>query len=250
MNIRAIRIIWVREILVQLRDRAGLISSVARSLVWLLMMGGGFGAARFAGLTVDYQAFILPGIVAMSLQFTSIRSGISVIWDREFGFMKEILVSPASRFSIMAGKVLGGVTVSLGESAIILALGPFLGVHLTVVSFAESIAIMALISATLVSMGLVVSAFLKTFEGFQTIMTFIIMPMFFLSGALFPLDGIPSWMVPFTVLNPLTYAVDALRIVLIGVGNGHLSLEGDLLVLLCALAVTMALGTGAFKKSE
>ncbi len=248
MNIRAAKTILVREVRVHLRDRANVISSVARSVLWLIVFGGGFGAARFSGLAVDYQEFLFPGVIAMSLLFTSIRSGTSVIWDREFGFMKEILVSPASRFSIMAGKVAGGAAIAAMEGTIILLLGPLFGAKLTLANVLASIALMFLISISLVSIGLIVATVMKSFEGFQTIMTFLIMPMFFMSGALFPINTLPAWMTPIVSANPLTYGVDALRIVLLGIGQ-H-SMATDLAVMAAAAASTMALGSQAFKNRD
>jgi ABC-2 type transport system permease protein len=176
------------------------------------------------------------------------HSGISVIWDKEFGFMKEILVSPASRFEIMAGKVLGGSTIAVVEGMIILLLGPIIGAKLTAAKIVTSITIMFLMSLSLVSIGLIVSAIMRSFEGFQSIMTFIIMPMFFLSGAVFPLDKVPSWMTPLTVLDPLTYGVDALRMTLVGVG--YRSILVDVVVMTATAVVTISIGTKAFENTE
>jgi ABC-2 type transport system permease protein len=248
MTVRAAKAIARRELTVQLRDKAGLASSVARSVIWLLIFGGGFGAARFQGLEVGYQEFLFPGVVMMSLLFTSMRSGISVIWDREFGFLKEILVSPASRLTIMAGKVAGSSTIAVIESCVVLVLGPFFGIQHTPVNLATAVVILYLTSFTLVSFGLVIASFMKSFEGFQTIMVFLIMPMFFLSGAIFPLDTLPSWMAPLVRLNPLTYGVDALRGVLIGANQNSIHLNlGVLITVACA---AMAVGTRAFKSRE
>lgn len=242
---KAIRILWLREVKTHVRDKPRVISSIVRSLLWLIIFGSGLGAARFAGLQINYQTFLFPGVIAMSLLFTSMHSGISVIWDREFGFLKEILVSPTKRSSILLGKVLGGSTIAVFEGIIILLLSPVVGVHITVYSAVISIAIMALISTSLVSIGLVVASIIESFEGFNTIMSFIIMPMFFLSGAVFPLDRIPEWMTPLVYINPLSYGVDALRTILLGISYFSFSLD-ILLILLFSLA-TMSLGVRAFK---
>jgi ABC-2 type transport system permease protein len=248
MSLRAVRSIWLRELKVHIRDKARVVSSISRSVLWLIIFGGGLGAARFAGLGVNYQEFLFPGVIAMSVLFTSMHSGISVIWDKEFGFMKEILVSPASRFEIMAGKVLGGSTIAVVEGMIILLLGPIIGAKLTAAKIVTSITIMFLMSLSLVSIGLIVSAIMRSFEGFQSIMTFIIMPMFFLSGAVFPLDKVPSWMTPLTVLDPLTYGVDALRMTLVGVG--YRSILVDVVVMTATAVVTISIGTKAFENTE
>ena len=248
MKTRAIKTIWLRELKVYYRDKAGRISSIGRSLLWLLVFGGGLAATRLAGLDINYQTFIFPGIIAMSLLFTSVRSGITVIWDREFGFMKEILVSPASRSSIMAGKVFGTSTIAAGEAMIVLLLGPFVGVGIDVPKVLLCVALMFLISFTLVSIGLILSTLMKTFEGFQSIINLFIMPMFFLSGALFPLSTIPAWMTPAVDLNPLTYGVDLLRVVLT---NEHFfDLGLDVVVLVFYAILTMALGVRAFNSRE
>ncbi|MBD3388413.1 MAG: ABC transporter permease subunit [Candidatus Altiarchaeales archaeon] len=248
MTFRALRTIALRELKVNLRNKANLVSSISRPIIWYLIFGSGFGAARFAGLNMDYREFLFPGVVAMSLLFTSMRSGISVIWDREFGFMKEILVSPSSRLNITAGKIAGTAVSAVLEGAIILVLGLLLGAHVNTISFTLSLAIMFLTSISLVSIGLIISSFMRSFEGFQTLMTFLVMPMFFLSGAIFPLGQIPSWMKPLTTVNPLTYGVDALRIIL--TGAGHNNLLTDLAALITAATLTTLAGTRAFKTEE
>ncbi|MFH1055184.1 MAG: ABC transporter permease [Candidatus Altiarchaeota archaeon] len=248
MNLRAVKVIWLRELKVHIRDRARVISGIARSILWMVVFGAGFGAARFTGLEVNYQEFLFPGVVAMSLLFTSMQSGISVIWDKEFGFLKEILVSPASRFSIMAGKLIGGATIAVMEGAIVLLMGPFIGVKLTVAKFLLCVALMFLSSLSLVGIGLIIASVMKSFEGFQVIMTFFIMPMFFLSGAIFPIDKIPKWMAPLTAIDPLTYGVDALRTVLIGVGYHQLGV--DIAVMAAAAVVAAIIGTRAFRLGE
>ena len=245
MSFRAFKTIWYREIIVHFRDKASVISSIARSIIWLLIFGGGFGAARFAGLEVDYKIFLFPGVIAMSLIFTSMRSGISVIWDREFGFLKEILVSPASRISIMLGKVTGGATIATMEGSVILLLGPFFGLELTITKIVYVISLMFLSSLSLVGMGLVIASFMKSFEGFQVIMTFMIMPMFFLSGALFPLDQLPTWMTFLTKINPLTYGVDSFRIILLGFGNNNIYF--NVFFLVSAAIITTVIGSKAFR---
>jgi ABC-2 type transport system permease protein len=248
VTLRAVKTIAVRELKVNLRNKANLVSSISRPIIWFIIFGSGFGAARFAGLDIDYREFLFPGVVAMSLLFTSMRSGISVIWDREFGFMKEILVSPSSRYSITAGKVLGTALAAVMEGAVILLLGFLMGANLTPASFITSLAVMFLTCVSLVSIGLIISSFMNSFEGFQTLMTFLVMPMFFLSGAIFPLNQIPAWMTPLTRINPLTYGVDALRITLTGQGQNSILL--DLTALLLAAAATTIAGTRAFKNGE
>ena len=247
MNPRAIKVIWLRELRVHFRDKPRLLSSLARSILWMVIFGGGFGAARFPGLSVDYQGFLFPGVIAMSVLFTSMHSGVSVIWDREFGFMKEILVSPASRFSILAGKLFGGSSIAVMEGGLIMLLGPLMGVHMTPGKALAALFIMLLTSMSLVGIGLIIASMMKSLEGFQIIMSFFVMPMFFLSGAIFPLDKIPAWMTPLTMINPLTYGVDALRAVLMDMG--HYPVVVDLAILVLAATLTSLAGTRAFQNS-
>ena len=248
MNLRSVKTIWMRELRIYYRDKSGAISSMGRSLLWLFIFGGGLGAARVSGLAVNYQEFIFPGVIAMTLLFTSIRSGITVIWDREFGFLKEILVSPASRTAIMAGKVLGTSTIATGEGLVVLLLAPLIGINITPLSILYCLPVMLLMSFTLVSIGLIISTLMKTFEGFQTIMNLFIMPMYFLSGALFPINQMPSWMAPAVAINPATYGVDALRQIVDGAG--YYSFTLDIGVLIVYAAITIALGVRAFNSRD
>jgi len=246
IEIRAVKAIWYREVKANLNDKTRVVSSIVRSLLWLVIFGGGFNSVRFAGLGItNYQEFLFPGIVGMSLLFTSMFAGISVIWDREFGFLKEIVVSPISRFSMLLGKVLGGSTMAMAEALIILFCSFIVGVNVEWVNLPLILLTMILISFTLVSLGLTVASFLESFEGFNTIMSFVIQPMFFLSGAVFPLESMPVWMKPLVYLNPLSYGVDALRTLIIGVP--HFSLWFDFLVMILASSLMMALGSRAFK---
>lgn len=248
ISFRAMKTLWYREVITHLRDRSRMVSSITRSILWLLIFGGGLGAARFGGLGVNYQVFLFPGVIAMTILFTSMRSGISVIWDREFGFLKEILVSPAPRYSILLGKVLGGSTIAVFEGFIILLFSFIVNVKLTVFSFTASIVLMFLVSIFVVGLGLIIASAIESFEGFNTIMSFIIMPMFFLSGSVFPLSQIPLWMKPLVYLNPLTYGADLIRYVILGIN--YVDLRIDLLMVLAYILLTMTLGVRAFETTK
>ena len=179
-------------------------------VLWLLVFGSGMRGVELAG-TQNYQTYLFPGIVAMTLLFTSVWSGISIIWDREFGFFKEIMVAPVSRTSIVIGKALGSGTSALIQGFILLPLSFLVGVHLSPMSFLILIPTMILISIGLVCIGLFIASMITSMEGFNFIMSLVIMPMFFTSGALFPLTSAPDWLRGFSYVNPLTYGVDILR---------------------------------------
>lgn len=216
-NIEAIYRIWLRELIRYYRDKLRIVSSLVQPLLFLVIFGGGFGFVKVGNL--NYQSFLFPGIVGMSLVGISISGGISVIWDREFGFFKEILVAPISRMSIFIGKALGGCTIALIQGIIILSLSFVIGIPMSVNSFMMSVLMMLIISLGIVSLGLIIASFMETFEGFGVIMNFIVFPLSFLSGALFPLTEAPQWLRIVSYFDPLTYGVDALRHIIIGVSS-------------------------------
>lgn len=214
-EVEAIYRIWLRELIRYTRDKGRLASSFVQPLLFLAIFGGGFAFVQLGN--INYQSFLFPGIVAMSLVTISISSGISVIWDREFGFLKEILVAPVSRTSIFIGKALGGCTTALIQGLIILSLSFLIGIPLAAHSFLMSIVIMLITSLGIVSLGLIIASIVETFESFGVIMNFLIFPLIFLSGALFPLSEAPQWLRYVSYVNPLTYGVESLRNVIIGV---------------------------------
>jgi len=209
-ELRKIYGLWHREVLRYWREKSRIISSLILPLLWLLVFGSGMRGMELSG-TQSYQTYIFPGIVAMTLLFTSVWSGISIIWDREFGFFKEIMVAPVSRTSIVIGKALGSGTSALIQGFILLPLSFLVGVHLSPLSFLILIPTMILISIGLVCIGLLIASMITSMEGFNFIMSLVIMPMFFTSGALFPLTSAPDWLRGFSYVNPLTYGVDVLR---------------------------------------
>jgi ABC-2 type transport system permease protein len=209
-ELRKIYGLWHREVLRYWREKSRIVSSLILPLLWLLVFGSGLRSMQVSpGLT--YQTYIFPGILGMTLLFTSVFSGVSVIWDREFGFLKEILVAPVSRTAIVIGKALGSGTSALIQGTILLPLSFLVGVHLSPISFVILIPTMILISVGLVAVGLLIASLMTSMEGFNFIMSLVIMPMFFTSGALFPLTTAPVWLRDFSYINPLTYGVDVLR---------------------------------------
>jgi ABC-2 type transport system permease protein len=245
-EIEGIYTIWLREVIRFWRDKSRIVSSLVQSLLFLIVLGGGFSFVRFGN--VNYQTFLFPGIVAMSLVGISIASGVSVIWDREFGFLKEIHVAPISRTSIFIGKALGGCTTALIQGIIILSLSFIIGVPITPNSFLLSIFLMIVISLGLVSIGLIIASLIETFESFGMIMNFIIFPLIFLSGAFFPLQEAPEWLKIISFANPLTYGVEAIRYTIIGFSSIPFSLS--LTIIIAFSLVMILLGGIAFSRQK
>ncbi|HEC24288.1 MAG TPA: ABC transporter [Chloroflexi bacterium] len=212
-NLKGIFTIWYRDLLRYIRDRSRIIASLAQPLLFLFVFGGGLAPAisGLAGGRLDFKQFMFPGILGMTVLFTSIFSAISIVWDREFGFLKEVMVAPVSRTAVALGKVAGGSTIAMIQGSIILLLAPLLGITLSVGQIVSLVLLMLLMAAMMTSLGILIAARQRSMEGFQMIMNFLLMPMFFLSGAFFPLQGVPQWMEWLAKINPVTYGVDALR---------------------------------------
>jgi ABC-2 type transport system permease protein len=251
----AVYAIWLRELVRFLSERSRIVGALGQPLIYLLIMGTGFGATFRAAAVpqgFSYIAFMYPGVLGMTVLFTSLFSAISVIWDREFGFLKEILVAPVSRATIVAGKVLGGATVATLQGTLLLALAPAAGVRLAPVQVLQLWLVMFLVACTLTSVGLVVASRMSTMEGFQVIMNFLVLPMWLLSGAFFPLRGLPGWMTALVHADPLTYAVDALRGVVYARSPLHAALvlypyRVDLAVLGAALVAALVAAVATFR---
>jgi len=232
--------LWYREVIRYWREKSRIISSLISPLLWLLIFGSGMRGMQLTG-TQSYQSFLFPGIVGMTLLFTSVWSGISIIWDREFGFLKEIMVAPISRTSIVIGKALGGGTSALIQGLILLPLAFLVGVHLSPLSVIIIIPIMILISVGMVCIGLLIASLIESMEAFNFIMNLVIMPMFFTSGALFPLTSSPQWLRGLSYANPLTYGVDALRWATFGGATTTLPAYTEIIILvLFAIAMILA----------
>lgn len=215
-----------------------------------MIFGGGLGLSISAKSGFNYTQFLLPGIIAQTLLFTAIFLGISVIWDRQFGFMKEILVAPVGRVSIFAGKMFGVGTAAIIQGIIVIILGFFIGVPLTVYAIAFAIPLMIIITIGLTCIGLIIASLMTSLESFGTIVTFVNMPMFFLSGALFPVTNLPSWIQWVFYINPLTYGVDALRSVMISGWHPIIPLQYDILIIALFDVVMVAIGTYLFSNRQ
>ena len=209
-DLRAIYTLWLREVKRYGREKTRLVSSFVQPLLWLVIFGSGIRLSSI-GSGIDYQKFIFPGIVGQTLLFTSMFMGISVIWDREFGFLKEILVAPVSRISVFVGKMLGGSTDAVIQGTFVFLYSFVVGISLDVRGFILSLPVMLLITFGMVSVGLILASLMESLEGYGVIQTFVNLPLFFLSGALFPLSYVPEWLKWVSIIDPLTYGVDALR---------------------------------------
>ncbi len=238
--------VWRREFIVFRREVSRVISSVVSPLMWLLLFGGGLGATVQVGGT-GYQEFIFPGIVVMSVLFTSMFYGVYIIWDRKIDVLKAVLVAPVSRIAIFSGKVLGGCTDAVVQASVLLVVGLFF-VAYTPVGLLTALAVVVLTALGFVALGLGIGAFFDSLEGFQLIGTFVVFPLFFLSGALYPLDGVPPWLRALSYVDPVTYAVDAARHALLGTSAFPLWL--DFGVLLGFATATVLAGSVAFSRMK
>ena len=212
MNLSAIYTIWEREIIRYWRDRIRIVTTIIQPLMFLAIFGTGLRSAlASSSLGIDFLKFMYPGIIAVNVMGVAFFSTISTVWDREFGFLKEILVAPVSRTSIVIGKVLGATTIASSQALLLLALAPIIGITLRLAIVPELFVFMLLLAFTISGMGLLIASLLKSLESFGLLMQLLILPMFFLSGAFFPLTNVPGWMKFLSAINPLSYGVDALR---------------------------------------
>lgn len=248
----AVYVIVAREFKKFIRERTRLVSTIARPLVWLFLVGGGMSRMIPASGGVSYMQFIFPGILGMTILFSSIFSSISIIWDKEFGFMKEILVAPISRFSIVVGKATSGMVLSTLQAVVILAFFPFLGLKIGVAEVAGIILVSAILSFAISSLGIVLASFYDSYESFSVIMNFIVMPMFFLSGAMYPVKLMPDILKFFTKINPLTYGIDAIKHLSLPHESGAMGADFpfllDLAVIIASSVIFVAIGGKAFER--
>jgi ABC-2 type transport system permease protein len=210
-DLRAVRMIWKRELIRFGRNRVRIITSLAQPVIYLFILGTGLSKLAPGGGKVDYRTFLFPGVLAMTVLFTAIFSALSIVWDREFGFLREMLVAPVRRSALVLGKCLGGATVATVQGAVMLLFAGFVHVPYSVPLFLTLIAEMALMAFTLTAFGTVIAARMAQVETFQVVMNFFVLPLFFLSGAVFPLNGLPQWLSWLTKLDPLSYAIDPMR---------------------------------------
>jgi ABC-2 type transport system permease protein len=214
---RSIWVIAYRELVRFLQDRPRMFSSFSMPIIFLVIFGAGFG--RLIGQMmpgVDYLQFMYPGILAMTVLMTSIMSGISIVWDREFGFLKEVLVSPLSRSGVLIGKAVGAATIAIIQGAIMLVLAPIVNVPINLGTVLALLPLLLILSLSLSGLGLLIGARMRSQQGFQIVMQLVIFPMMFLSGIFFPVSGVAAWLAVLSKLNPVTYGIDAIRQVFLG----------------------------------
>ena len=235
--------IFLRDVKKFWRERSRLLGGVARPILWLLILGSSLKAAISTNAIssgVDYQQYIFPGVIGLTLIFSALQSAMSIIWDREFGFLKEVLAAPVPRLSIVIGKALGGATQATLQGIITLLFAPLIGLWLSPLAIAELIVMMFVVAFALTALGVVIAGRMTSFEGFGTISNFVVMPMYFLSGAIYPTSNVPAWLKPLIVINPLSYGVDALRHITVGVGSFPFLFDLGFIILFSAVMVVIA----------
>ncbi|HTW42643.1 MAG TPA: ABC transporter permease [Solirubrobacteraceae bacterium] len=264
---RTTAMVWLRELIRFERTRTRILSGLIQPILFLIVLG--YGMAGLVGSVggFDFKKFMFPGIMAMSVVTTAIFSGMSIVWDREFGFLREMLVAPTSRASLALGKTAGGATVAAVQGSIMLLLAPLIGVHLTAVLVLEIIGLELLMAIALTAFGVFVATHIERMEGFQVVMQMLLFPMIFLSGALFPLNKLPGWLGVLVHINPLTYAVAPLRQVVFAAQHmtpearkrfpstvelfGHtLSLATELMIVAVFATLFIALAIRGFSRTE
>jgi len=259
---RGVWIVAYREVLRMVRDPARMASSFVMPLMFLVIFGSGFGRL-IGGMApgVNFIKFLFPGIIGMTVFMTSMMSGVSVVWDREFGFLKELLVAPISRLGIVVGKVIGTVVLALFQASVMLLLAPFIGVSITLTLLAKLIPLLVIVSLSLSSFGILLAVRMRSQQGFQMIIQLLIFPMMFLSGVFFPLNNVPGWLSTISKFNPLTYGVDSVRhafLDAVGAGAPHLlgvtlfghvmTMVQDALVMAGVGVVLLTLSAAAFAR--
>jgi len=244
-----IYILWLRQLKRYFRSRARIIGSLGQPILFLVALGFGFGPIFQQAGGGNYIQFLTPGIIAMSIIFTAIFSGIEIIWDRQFGFLKETLVAPVSRLNIMIGRTLGGTTVASLQGIIVFLISFIVGFRpVSVALLPLALVFIALTALLFTALGTVIASVLEDMQGFQLIMNFLVIPLFFLSGALFPLQGLPEALKIAARINPLSYGVDGLRGTL--VNGAHFGLMTDFWVLFIIVAFLLAIGSYLFSKIQ
>jgi ABC-2 type transport system permease protein len=267
---RGIYIVWYRDLLRWWRDRPRIIVSLAQPLLFLIVFGAGLGSSlggSFGAGTdgpIGYAQFVFPGVIGMAVLFSAVFGAMSIVWDREFGFLKEILVAPIDRSAVAIGKALGGATQALFQGLLLLILAPILGVTLSVESVLLLIPFVFVLAFALSALGVALASRMKSMQGFQMVMNFLVMPMFFLSGSLFPLAGLPDWMTVLTRLDPVSYGMDPIRRIVLGTSlppeatdalgltifGQVLPIGVEALVLLAFGAVMLAIAVANFRRRD
>jgi len=247
--IEVVYALWRRDMVKFVRDRRSLVTSLVRPFLWLLAFGFGLRASvRLPGAGGDFVSFLVPGLATMGVLFSSMFAAISIVWEREFGFLKELLVAPIPRGAIVTAKLCAGSATATVEAGLMLALSPLAGARFHVLGAIASLPLLALFGMSVNALGIVVAARMKSFEGFGSVVNFVIQPIFFLSGALYPIAGLPRALRAIVLVNPMSYVVDAVRGLCIG--PHHFPIALDVAVALAAALAFGALARQSFNKME
>ena len=242
-------VLWLREVKRYLRSRAQIVASLGQPLLYLLVLGFGLGPVFAQAGRGSYLQFVGPGVIGMGILFTAIFSGIGLLWDRQFGFLKETLVAPVPRLQIMIGRTLGGATIAMVQGILVLIVCLIAGFRpQSMAALPLALVYMALIAIVFAAFGTAIGSGLRDMQGFQFIMNFLVMPIFFLSGALYPLTNLPPALAAATRLDPLSYGIDGLRGTLIGLSE--IGLATDAIVLVVVASLFMGLGAWSFSRIQ
>lgn len=244
-HIQTVYTMWLREMIRFSRSKSRIIGSLATPLFFLVILGTGYSSMPGSGAL--NKSFLAPGLIGMSVLFASLMGGVSIIWDREFGFLKEILIAPVSRFFVALGKAMGGVTTAMIQGVLIMIIAWFLGVeYVSLWGVLAAILVMFISGIGFIGLGIALASKIESHEGFQMVMSFLTMPLVLLSGAFFPISNLPVWLKVLVYANPLTYGVEALRWCLLG--NSTVSIELSIGVLLIFAVLMIGLGGKLFGK--
>ena len=249
MDTNTIYVLWLRDMKRFIRARSRIIGMLMMPIFFLLGLGLGLGSLIHLGTGDSYFDFIVPGIIGMSLLFTSVFTGSAVLWDRQFGFLKEILVTPNSRTSIVVGRIAGGGTTAILQSILVIAIAMIIGFKIDMTQYTIlAVVFMALIAATFIGLGLTLGSLINDFQGFQLVTSFFTMPLFFLSDSIFPVTSLPAFVKYVIYLNPLTYGVDGLRNTLLGAGT--FPIGTDLLAMAISTTIMVYIAVYAFNRTD
>ncbi len=241
LDIEVVYGIWLRDLKKFWRERSRLLGGIARPILWLLILGASLKSTVKLPDNLDYQQYIFPGVIGLTLVFSALQSATSIIWDREFGFLKEVLAAPVSRLSIIVGKALGGATQATLQGIITMLFAPLIGLWLAPLTILALVGMMFVVSLALTALGVAIAGKMTSFEGFGTISNFVVMPMYFLSGAIYSTSSVPDWIKPLIVVNPLSYGVDALRHITVGTGSFPFLFDFGFLLLFSLVMIVIAL---------
>lgn len=257
-NWRTIAMVWTREMIRLRRVPTRIVTGLAQPLIFLFIMGAGLGSLIDSQVPggFDFQEFLFPGILSMSIITSALFAAVSIVWDREFGFLREMLVAPVTRTSLVLGKAIGGGSVSVVQGLILVVAAPLVGVDLTVAKFVGMVGALLLLAFALTAFGIVIASRMERMESFQMVMTLVLQPMIFLSGAVFPLQNLPGWLAFLTRLNPATYGVDLVRRVTLDgapavtVFGHEVPLWADAVIVLGLGSALLALAVQLFSHTE